>query len=197
MSKNKWFNDQSTIGKTWRIRFLKNIFLESVFTFLQNIVFFLLCLFHQLLTGPSTMTRTSENHGKALCVCMCVFGLLKEWLNEFICLFVCLFFLRDADQPLCHMVNWSFTLVKTNKSSFVPPHQFTAIGTVKIIRETVTFLCDLLLSVVVWQNTWKEIHWCQKNGIVWKVSAKTGGAVSVIVPKWAICEKLQLTTLRL
>lgn len=155
---------------------------------------------------PSAVNR-ALNHDKDqwkpwegfVCVCVCVCVWVIERVTEWV--YVCLFFLHDADQPLCHMVNWSFTLVKTNKSLFVPPHQFTAIGTAKIIRETVTFLCELLLSVVVWQNTWEKSHWCQKNMIVClKGFCKTGGAVNIIVSNlshlWAKTAADSITVLK-
>lgn len=42
-----------------------------------------------------------------------------------------------------------YTQYKINKSSFDHPYQFTAIGTAKTIRETVTYLCDLIFFVAV------------------------------------------------
>lgn len=67
----------------------------------------------------------------------------------------------------------SLKLLKINKNLFVRPHQFTAIGTVKTIGETVTFLCDLHFFVVVWHNLWKDIRLWQKIMFVYlQVSAK-------------------------
>lgn len=93
---------------------------------------FLLCLFHQLWTRCSAMTRTSEDHGKMWCVC--------ERVSDCTCVPV-------VSPPAClpsSMMDDVDSLLSCSELKLHVPEkivhllQFTALGTT--INEMVTFL---------------------------------------------------------
>lgn len=97
-------------------------------------------------------------------MCACVFEYLKELLNEFVCVlshFWCILppclpvVNDDDDQPLRHVVNGSFTLLKINKSPCVHSHHFTAISTAKTISET---SCLIIFIIVLRICGKKYVH---------------------------------------